>query len=802
MSGAVTVQDGGRDGQQSKDAAQRVNLIPANMTAFRPDADGKLVQQTVPTPTPGPGEVLVEIMAAGVNPVDLKARKDGILYSTGVDGAGVVVPVGENVPEHMRGKRYVFHASLLKMREGHPEYGSFAQYAVVPKDALIEIPADMPYEDAVALVCPGGTAQQIAEALEQNLENFQRENPKTKPAVFVQSASGAVGQLAVQLLKLKYPNLVVIGSASEGKHKDLHGLGVTPVTYGEGELERVNAAVENAGAKLVGIVDMQGKEGVQKHYDALSGVTHATLVCVLNKPTAITESGPTVQQIALGMAYDIQSGRKTDIPAYRDSKNPVKKMAEDIEKVLMLVAEGKIKGPDIERMTPADLMNLTIETVKGKPVVSMIGLGTPPSPTPDRSPRHDRSGSLPAIPRDGGSPPRSDRRAPDTWSQRFDAKIAAQNNMSYETLFPDMEYRSVGLNPERSLKLSRLVLGTDHLGKIPAEQRDEVLELAVALGINAFDTAPIYVGGIEYELGNWLRRSQRPDLVTISKGGFPLDTAPGTYTSRLAGDVNEITAHIREELGHITSNLPWVDILLMHRDDFDAELYSISQRTQTPPDVILRALRELDQNFLMTGVSNWTTERVNDAQRAAKNNPDVTQARPVMSSPYFSLFEMRGGNDTIHVGGQQVTHAQMMDTSFQKGVTIMPYSPLGGFGGNGIPRLGWQEAKQQALVLKIKKDRYWGHIHDAIFTPDNEARWNRAVEFTKRFNDTHKTTYTVDQTLNAYVLAHPRTDLLAVGPRTPEQLRRTVGALKLSKLLTPEDLEFMHSGKRSKRNAA
>jgi NADPH:quinone reductase-like Zn-dependent oxidoreductase len=317
------------------------------------------------------------MLAAGVNPVDLKAKTNNALYSTGVDGAGVVVLLGECVPEHMRGKRYVFHASLLKMREGHPEYGSFAQYAVVPTDALIEIPAGTSNEDAVALVCPGGTAQQIAEALERNLKNFQRENPETKPAVFVQSASGAVGRLAVQLLKLNYPNLVVIGSASEDKHADLRGLRVKPVTYGPGELERVTAAAQVENATLVGIVDMQGKESVQKHYDAISGVTHATLVCVLNEPTNITESGPTVQKIALGMAYDIDDAHKkqkeppADIPAYRGSENPVKKMASDIGKVIWLAAAGKIQGQDIVLTKREDLPKITIHELKGKLVVNM-----------------------------------------------------------------------------------------------------------------------------------------------------------------------------------------------------------------------------------------------------------------------------------------------------------------------------------------------------------------------------------------------------------------------------------------------
>ena len=55
----------------------------------------------------------------------------------------------------------------------------------------------------------------------------------------------------------------------------------------------------------------------------------------------------------------------------------------------------------------------------------------------------------------------------------------------------------------------------------------EVLDLAVEYGINAFDTAPIYVNGIQQVLGEWMKAKRTADpninLYTITKGGFPLD---------------------------------------------------------------------------------------------------------------------------------------------------------------------------------------------------------------------------------------------------------------------------------------
>jgi aryl-alcohol dehydrogenase-like predicted oxidoreductase len=150
------------------------------------------------------------------------------------------------------------------------------------------------------------------------------------------------------------------------------------------------------------------------------------------------------------------------------------------------------------------------------------------------------------------------------------------------------------------------------------------------------------------------------------------------------------------------------------------------------------------------------------------------------------------GPVTIHSGGVQATHPEMMDPSFLKGVKMMTYSPLGGF---SIFSRGWEAASRHALELKEANDRYWGHVHDALFHAANERRYRRAEEFTRTFNAKHGTSYTLDQIANAYVLAHPRADLVVIGPRSVAQLRRTVRALELARRLTPEELNFLYRGR-------
>lgn len=353
---------------------------------------------------------------------------------------------------------------------------------------------------------------------------------------------------------------------------------------------------------------------------------------------------------------------------------------------------------------------------------------------------------------------------------------------------PLMEYLSVGDSPGTVLRLSRLVMGTDHLGKVPRAQGLAVLDEAVRLGINAFDTAPIYANGIEDTLGRWLAAHPRKNLHVITKGGFPRDLGPGSYRSRLHGDRSTILTNVKEELEGSRSRYDRpIAIYLMHRDDVDFDNYQRVVRPQTPAATILSALSDptLTQHYGMIGLSNWPTARVAEAQAAARANPSVL--RPVCHSPYFSLFEM--GPITIHSGGEQVTHREMMDPGFQPGVRLMTYSPLGGF---SIIRRGWETAKKDALALKQSKERYWGHVHDAVFTAANAARYHHAEAFLRRFNAHHRTTYTLDQLVDAYALAHPRSEFVVIGPRTLEQLRRTVASLTLARMLSRSDLDELY----------
>ena len=181
-------------------------------------------------PKVGPGEILIDVRAAGVNPVDWKVMSGGLdpLMTTtfpvipGWDVAGVVTAVGLDTPEFSVGDEVMAYA-----RKDWIQAGSFAEQMTVPVRAAAHKPASLTFEQAAALPLAGLTAHQSLHRL--GLESGQ--------TVLVHGANGGVGSFAVQIAAAAGAR--VIGTASKRNHERLRGLGAEPVEYGEGLVGRV-----------------------------------------------------------------------------------------------------------------------------------------------------------------------------------------------------------------------------------------------------------------------------------------------------------------------------------------------------------------------------------------------------------------------------------------------------------------------------------------------------------------------------------------------------------------------------------
>ncbi|WP_207803871.1 NADP-dependent oxidoreductase [Kocuria tytonicola] len=189
-----------------------------------------------PLPKVGPGEVLVRVKAAGINPVDWKVMSGGLdpvmnaqfPVVPGWDVAGVVTQKGFDTPGVSEGDEVIAYA-----RKDWVHGGTFAQYVSVPVRALAPKPEAMSWEEAGGLPLAGLTAYQV-------LTRLGLAEGKT---VLIHAASGGVGSMGVQIAKAFGAR--VIGTASAKNHDYVRELGAEPVEYGEGLAERVRELAPN-----------------------------------------------------------------------------------------------------------------------------------------------------------------------------------------------------------------------------------------------------------------------------------------------------------------------------------------------------------------------------------------------------------------------------------------------------------------------------------------------------------------------------------------------------------------------------
>jgi NADPH:quinone reductase-like Zn-dependent oxidoreductase len=193
----------------------------ATMKAIRFHAPGGpevLRLEDVPRPVPKAGEVLVQVHAAGVNPVDWKIRRSGgkgfgppLPQIPGFDISGVVAEVGEGVERFAPGEA-VF--GYLALQRG----GAYAEYAIALEGELARKPEKLSFDEAAGVPLAALTAWQ---ALVDNAKLDEGQ------AVLIHAAAGGVGHFAVQIAKARGAH--VIATASQKNHAFLKQLGADEV---------------------------------------------------------------------------------------------------------------------------------------------------------------------------------------------------------------------------------------------------------------------------------------------------------------------------------------------------------------------------------------------------------------------------------------------------------------------------------------------------------------------------------------------------------------------------------------------
>jgi NADPH:quinone reductase-like Zn-dependent oxidoreductase len=185
----------------------------------------------VEDPVAGAGEVLVAVKAAAINPGEIAIR-EGRLHERwpatfpsgeGTDLAGIVQALGGGVTDFAVGDEVL---GWTEQRASH------AELVVVSADQLTAKPESIPWEVAGSLFVVGMAA----------LASVQTVDPQPGETVVVSAAGGGVGSTAVQLAH--NAGARVIGLAGERNHEWLRAHDIVPVTYGDGQAERIREAAD------------------------------------------------------------------------------------------------------------------------------------------------------------------------------------------------------------------------------------------------------------------------------------------------------------------------------------------------------------------------------------------------------------------------------------------------------------------------------------------------------------------------------------------------------------------------------
>ena len=257
-------------------------------------------------PTPMPGELLVEVRSAGVNPVDWKIRSgmyggagaSDLPAVLGSEVSGVVREVGKDV-EGFAESDEVFGSVA-------PGSGGYAEYTLVTANAAAPKPPQVSFNDAATLPVAAATAYDGVTQLDL----------KESQTLLINGIGGGVGVAAAQIARDLGIN--VIGTASEDKRTLVETLGATLVQYGDGVDERIKQILPDG---VDAILDLAGGDGLR----AVAGL-------VADRSKLISAGDPSVAELGGHMIERDRTRRVLEI-------------------VGALVADGKL-DPHVEDVRP------------------------------------------------------------------------------------------------------------------------------------------------------------------------------------------------------------------------------------------------------------------------------------------------------------------------------------------------------------------------------------------------------------------------------------------------------------------
>ncbi|AZP15798.1 NADP-dependent oxidoreductase [Streptomyces aquilus] len=286
----------------------------------------------VDRPVPGPGQILVAVRVASVNPIDWKLRT-GYRRPTdsgepvfpvvfGSEVSGVVEEIGADVDGFAVGDE-VF---------GNTAAGGYAEYALLPAALTAHKPAGLSFADAATLPVAAATAY----------DGVRQLDLPSGATLLVTGAGGGVGAAAVQIARAD--GVRVLGVASEGKKDFVESLGAVHVPSGPGWTERAAAAAP---------------DGVDGVYDLVGGAVLAEAAQLLTDRTKLITAGAPPEVVAELGGARVARARTTAV----------------LDALARLVVNGGL-DPHVIRRFPLDEAGEALRTVeeghaRGKVVIEV-----------------------------------------------------------------------------------------------------------------------------------------------------------------------------------------------------------------------------------------------------------------------------------------------------------------------------------------------------------------------------------------------------------------------------------------------
>ncbi|MBL1211199.1 zinc-binding dehydrogenase [Geminocystis sp. GBBB08] len=321
------------------------------------------VLQLTEIPTPQittPTEILVELKAAGVNPIDTKIRSRGTFYpessSTilGCDGAGVVVAIGKKVTRFNCGDEVYFCAGGL----GKPNTGNYAQYAVIEEDYVAMKSKSLSFAQAASAPLALITAwESLYDRVQLNSEN----------TILIHGGAGGVGHVAIQLAKLKGAKIVTTVSNSD-KERLVRKLGADyPILYNQQNF-------------ISAIMDLTHGKGVDVGFDTVGGKTFfdtCQAVKVYGDVVTILEPNCNIESLKIARNRNLRISLELMLtPALMNLSESLKHQREILEQCALWFDEGKLTI-HLEQTFPLAEVSKAHQIIEKGSVIGKISLIIP-----------------------------------------------------------------------------------------------------------------------------------------------------------------------------------------------------------------------------------------------------------------------------------------------------------------------------------------------------------------------------------------------------------------------------------------